>query len=204
MNYSRHSLCVMKINAMPRSSHTKEELSILNFWLNSQYPLIVSRQPEAIHSEQINLALPFYDRKQQKKIRLGFLFDKTAIKLCRNLPRLVELFPKINLDFDIGVYGSHCWEYLTGLSYINKTSDLDLLISHNNESLATLKALYLKLTNEFKKPIDGEIRFSNLGDCAWLELIQEELSPTILIKSYQEVNLVKREHLYAQFPALLF
>ncbi len=203
MNYARHTLCFIYPNSLPLSNHTKEELDLLDFWLRHRYPLIVTRQPEKIHQEDIHLALPFFDNDQMKKIRLGFLFSKTAIQSSKELPILEELFPHVQLDFEIRVYGSYCWEYLTGQSYINQSSDLDLQIIYHNESLSALKLLHQQLSEGLNSiALDGEVRFPNLGDCAWLELIQEDFSPSVLIKCQQHVTLIKRRDLYAKFPTL--
>lgn len=204
MNYLRHTLCFLKPNAKPLSSHLAEEQSILANWLQNHYPLMVTRQTENTHQEQIHLALSLFDKIQMKKIRLRFLFEKSQILSFRELPKMNELFPDIKTDVDVRVYGSYCWEHLTGLQHISQSSDLDLLIIYQNQSLLTLQILYQQLSQAFKTiPVDGEIRFPDLGDCAWLELIQKEFITKILIKFPQDIALIQREHLYAQFPALI-
>ena len=204
MNYLRYTLCFLKPDAEPISPHSAEERSLLASWLKKNHPLMVTRQPENTHPEHIHLALSLFDKDQMKKIRLPFLFDKSQIQSSRELPLLNELLPHIKTDVEVRVYGSYCWEHLTGLHYISKNSDFDLLIVYQNESISTLKILYQKLSQALKNiTVDGEIRFPDFGDCAWLELTQEELSPHILIKSQQDLALIQREHLYAQFPALI-
>ncbi len=204
MSHLRHTLCFLEQQTQPLSSHSSEDLGVLEFWLKEQYPLIVTRQPEKIHDDHIRLALPYFDKEQKKKMRLSYLFAKSAIKQHQELPFFHSLFPNIKTDSEIRVYGSYCWQYLTGQTYVHSASDLDLLIVYTDQSLTALTALYHQLVQELKTvPLDGEVRFPNLGDCSWLELTQTQASPTLLVKSHQELSLVKRDHLYAQFPSLL-
>ena len=52
----RHTLCFLKAQTQPLSTHSTEELAVLNYWLKEQYPLIVPRQPEKTHDDHIRLA----------------------------------------------------------------------------------------------------------------------------------------------------
>lgn len=204
MTPQRHTLCFLQSEAHPLSSHQGDELVFLNQWLKQGYPLIATRQAELIDPKSIHLAIPFFDETQQKKIRYSFLFAQSSVKHYQGLPDLNKLFPAIEIPYDIRVYGSYCWQYLTKHHYVQEHSDLDLLLSYSGQSLVQLKKLYYQITQEVKPiQVDGEIRFPNLGDCSWLELIQNELNATLLLKSYQSVALIKREQLYAQFSTLL-
>jgi phosphoribosyl-dephospho-CoA transferase len=203
VSHLRHTLCFLEQQALPLSSHSSEELGVLEFWLKEQHPLIVPLQPENIHDDHIRLALPYFDKEQKKKMRFSYLFTKSAIKKHQELPFFHSVFPSIKTDYEIRVYGSYCWQYLTGQTYVHNASDLDLLVVYAHQSLTALTTLYHQLVQELKTvPLDGEVRFPNLGDCSWLELTQAEETPTILVKSNQALALVKREDLYAQFPAL--
>ena len=46
MKHLRHTLCFLEQQTQPISSHSEEELEVLDYWLKEQYPLIVTRQPE--------------------------------------------------------------------------------------------------------------------------------------------------------------
>lgn len=200
----RHTLCFLQSETDPLSSHQEDELVLLSLWLKQGHPLIATRQSEIINPKNIHLAIPFFDETQQKKIRTSFVFAQSSVKHYQELPGLNKLFPAIETPYDIRVYGSYCWQYLTQHQYVHEHSDLDLLFIYGGQSLVQLKALYYQITQEFKPTqVDGEIRFPNLGDCSWRELIQNESSATLLLKSYQSVALIKREQLYAQFSTLL-
>lgn len=201
----RHSLCFLQSEALPLSVHPEEELIFLIQWLKQDYPLIVTRQPEIMDPKHIHLALPFFDVAQRKKIRSSFLFSKSTVTHYQELPELSKIFPAIKSPCEIRVFGSYCWQYLTQQYYIHEHSDLDLLFIYKGQSLTQLKALYYQITQELKSvQLDGEVRFPDLGECSWRELIQNESSPALLLKSYQNVTLIKREQLYAQFPSLLY
>lgn len=89
--------------------------------------------------------------------------------------------------------------------YIQPQSDLDLLVTYDNQSLSALADLYSQLQAQFpKQAIDGEIRFSGAGDCSWKELLYLSANESILFKSIRELSLLTRDRLYASFPALLF
>jgi phosphoribosyl-dephospho-CoA transferase len=206
MNYLRHTLGYLKKDTKPLASHSLEHRELLDYWLKQQYPLIVTRQPESTHREHIQLALPYYNPQQQKKIRASFLFSRSSIIKTQELPSLQELFPSVMLPTNmlISVYGSYCWQYLTQQAYVQASSDLDVLISYSGQSLRALSTLYHYLSDQLPiSALDGEIRFPQLGDCSWQELIQTENSDSLLFKSEHQIKLVQRDHLYAKVPTLL-
>ncbi|HAU1881880.1 TPA: malonate decarboxylase holo-[acyl-carrier-protein] synthase, partial [Legionella pneumophila] len=143
---------------------------------------------------------------QSQKLRASYIVDDSWVIDTKALPSLQEIFPYLELDTStkIQVYGSYCWQHLTREQYIQSSSDLDVLISYENQSLLTLSELQKHLQKTLKIDcIDGEIRFPTLGDCSWTELLQIHSSDSILFKAAKKIFLVKRESLYANFPALL-
>ena len=205
MNELRHNLYYLDKNTKPLSSHSSYELEILGYWLDQPFPLIVTRQPELNSCEQIQLAIPYFEVEQKKKIRLRYLFSTSSLIQSKELPTLHDIFPLLKSELPIiRVYGSYCWQYLTQLPYVQTTSDLDLLIDYSTQSLTELTRLYADVAHQLKlTKIDGEVRFPHFGDCSWLELIQTEASATMLVKSTFKLELLRRENLYAQFPTLL-
>lgn len=205
MNELRHNLYYLASHTKPLSTHSPYELQILDYWLTHRLPLIVTRQPPLTHCNQIQLAIPYFELKQQKKVRVSYLFSKSSLFQSKELPTLQEIFPEIELGSpNIRVYGSYCWQYLTQLPYVQATSDLDLLIDYSAQSISELISLYTDLAHQLKiANLDGEVRFPGIGDCSWRELIQTKSSDTILIKSTQQIELLSRDQLYELFPALL-
>ncbi|HBD7142681.1 TPA: malonate decarboxylase holo-[acyl-carrier-protein] synthase [Legionella pneumophila] len=206
MNYLRHTLCYLDKNTTTASLPAPEQLDLLQYWLKCEYPLIVTRQPEDVPCGQIQLAIPYFIPTQSQKLRASYIVDDSWVIDTKALPSLQEIFPYLELDTStkIQVYGSYCWQHLTREQYIQSSSDLDVLISYENQSLLTLSELQKHLQKTLKIDcIDGEIRFPALGDCSWTELLQIHSSDSILFKAAKKIFLVKRESLYANFPALL-
>jgi phosphoribosyl-dephospho-CoA transferase len=237
MIYQRHTLCYLAAHAKPVAANNVDH-SLLDYWIRNNFPLIVTRQPPHLSTEQIQLAIPYFDEQTQQKIRSSYLFAKSAISHIKPLPRLQELFPEGEVTwmqrsviqdlrhkspdyaslhqgyFDsayisaskasMSIYGSYCWQYLTQINYVQSSSDLDVLISYQNESLIELDKLYHGLLKKLPVArVDGEVRFPSLGDCSWLELIQPSSADTLLFKSVNQIELVPRDRLYAAFPTLL-
>jgi phosphoribosyl-dephospho-CoA transferase len=204
MSYARHTLCYLNPTTTAASEHSEEQQRLFLYWLNRGYPFICSRQPQDIASEQIQLALPYFNQQKQK-LRLSYQVSKAEIAQSKGLPNLTDVFPSVRLETyaDIKVYGSYCWQYLTKEPYVQSDSDLDVLIIYEAQSLTDLRRLYKELPHKSKVlHIDGEIRFPLWGDCSLHELLQS--SNSILFKSINNVRLLSREALYAAYPSLCF
>ncbi|HHL3493372.1 TPA: malonate decarboxylase holo-[acyl-carrier-protein] synthase [Legionella pneumophila] len=207
MTYQRHTLCYMEPHAKSLTSNTTENTNLLDYWLSQNFPLIFTRQPHSLDPGQIQLAIPYFNPVTQQKIRVSYLFAESFISYTKELPNLKELFPQLDINtlITMKVYGSYCWQYLTQKPYVQSSSDLDILIYYNNESLIELINLYSELRDKLPMtPIDGEVHFPNIGDCSWLELIRSSDTTTLLFKSINQIQLLPREDLYAVFPTLLF
>ncbi|HAT1659352.1 TPA: malonate decarboxylase holo-[acyl-carrier-protein] synthase [Legionella pneumophila] len=206
MNYLRHTLCYLDKNTTTAILPAPEQLDLLQYWLKCEYPLIVTRQPEDVPCGQIQLAIPYFIPVRTQKLRASYVVDDSWVISTRALPSLQEIFPSLELDTSskIQVYGSYCWQHLTREQYVQPSSDLDVLISYDNQSLFNLSALKKHLQKTLNiNCIDGEIRFPALGECSWAELLQIQSSDSILFKTTKKVILVKRESLYANFPTLI-
>ncbi|APF04079.1 TPA: malonate decarboxylase holo-[acyl-carrier-protein] synthase [Legionella pneumophila] len=206
MNYLRHTLCYLDKNTTTAILPAPGQLDLLQYWLKCEYPLIVTRQPEDVSCGQIQLAIPYFIPVRTQKLRASYVVDDSWVISTRALPSLQEIFPSLELDTSskIQVYGSYCWQFLTREQYVQPSSDLDVLISYDNQSLFNLSALKKHLQKTLNiNCIDGEIRFPALGECSWAELLQIQSSDSILFKTTKKVILVKRESLYANFPTLI-
>jgi len=203
MSYQRHTLCYLKSDAKPLAS---TDDTLLAYWIKQQFPLIYTHQPLHLGSMQVKLAIPYFDQVTQQKIRRSFLFSPTSISYSKALPELTELFPDLKHTTNtlMRAFGSYCWQYITQHHYVQSSSDLDVQISYTAESLTELTQLYSYLKDALPiKSLDGEIHFPNMGDCSWIELIQQGSCGTLLLKSEHQIRLVPREELYATFPALI-
>lgn len=195
----------------------EDQQKILNYvseWINKGLPCIYTRQliKDAL---KLNAGLPVVIAG--KKYRIAISLNHTEIKKQKELPKLIEMTPflaqKLNgnsitfsehdqLKFQsISVYGSFLFEYLSNQPFVNHHSDLDLLIPYEHESLSELNQKISRLKALFQIPIDGEIRFKNLGDIALKELTNPVASQ-FLFKNTNEIGLISRHDLYQQFPDL--
>lgn len=206
MSYLRHGLCYLKKECEPLASSSQESQSLFKHWINEGFPLIVTRQPSNVTEQQCQLAIPFLDPLTRAKHRFSFIVNKADVKKTSDLPNLSQIYEQWleNDYFPIKVFGSHCWQYLTKKEYVQKTSDLDLLITYQNQSINQLGALYHSLQLRLNIPdIDCELRFKHLGDCSLNELLNPNQTAEILFKSESDVALLKREFVYENYPALL-
>ena len=107
--------------------------------------------------------------------------------------RLLDAASKAGLD--IRVFGSWMWQTLIGGSYVNPSSDLDVLVDVADAAGADRAANFRQREaagSPFK--LDGELSFSGLGEIHWREYLSGE--PSVLLKSIETVRMVRREELW--------
>jgi phosphoribosyl-dephospho-CoA transferase len=200
MSYHRHSLIYLNESARPLTSEHGARERLFSDWLQKRHPFICTRQPPNLDKQTIQVGLPYL--KNKKKIRFSYVIKMEDISKIEEPPLLSEVFSHRPSDFDVRVYGSYCWEYVTQLPYVQDFSDLDILIYYKNFSVDVIYTWIRRLKEELKIPrIDGEIRFQGLGDCAFGEIIQNKLA-SILFKNLNDVFILDRSCLYAKYPAL--
>jgi phosphoribosyl-dephospho-CoA transferase len=96
---------------------------------------------------------------------------------------------------DIHVFGSWMWQTLTGGSYVNETSDLDVLVDVADAAGADRAADFLRRkARESPFKLDGELSFPGLGEIHWRDYLND--GPMILVKSLAAVRMVRREELW--------
>jgi len=107
--------------------------------------------------------------------------------------RLSDAAAKAGLD--IRVFGSWMWRTLTGGSYVNASSDLDVLIDVADAAGADRAASFLQ-REEAGCPfiLDGELSLPGLGEVHWREYLNGE--PSILVKSLNAARMIRREELW--------
>ena len=218
----RHELIYLnpKTNFAIQSSHQTSIIrQQIEAWLSKGLPCIYTRQ--LLTSKQVSLGLPLH--VNDKKFRVNLMVPKTAIIKNKPLPNLIDMqefflnfygikeietfLESINTTYPfphfkfIAVYGSFLFHYLSGQQVVSENSDLDLLLEYPGCSKAALHALILLLNEQFKRPIDGEIRFTKLGDIAFRELFNDK-AESLLCKSHNNLVLIPRTLLYECYPAL--
>ncbi len=136
------------------------------------------------------------------KLRAAYRVKRQQIIDTRSLPTLWQVFG-LQAPFGavIFVFGSYCWQYLTQKNYVTATSDVDLLVLYEQQTMAELKRLYQSLQQELGR-VDIEVALPGLGDCALLELVNPE-THSVLFKTAQNKPLITREEINAAIPTLL-
>ena len=119
--------------------------------------------------------------------------DEVAALHPDTFVRLSDAAAKSRLD--LRVFGSWMWQTLTGGSYVNASSDVDVLIDVADAAGAERAAKFLEHGGaECPFTLDGELSLPGLGEVHWREYLNGE--PAILVKSINAVRMVQREDLW--------
>ncbi|UXN03226.1 malonate decarboxylase holo-[acyl-carrier-protein] synthase [Bartonella sp. HY406] len=112
---------------------------VLKEWEAKNFPLIVTQQPMLKNNDDLLLGLPL--PPTMGKARISLISHKHYISKTTPPPLLSELAryapydwqnlikAMIQIDANFRVFGSLCWQALTNMHYISKTSDLDLCLA---------------------------------------------------------------------------
>ena len=167
-----------------------------------QWPMIVRRRTKEDLADRIPAGFPLppksgklrltaqlaaeeiTDRVQPVTLRSAR--EKAPCSWTRTIDALLEMAQRIHVE--PLVFGSFLWEHVTGLSYCNETSDLDLLWRVSDPATATRLVNDLAVIDE-KSPvrIDGEIILPDGGCVQWSELRQG--ASKVLVKTSRDVQL---------------
>ena len=178
-------------------------LSILNHWANHQLPLVVGRQREGSDPTHICLGLPAPLKWERRKLALEA--EPEQVAHTGNFPWLHELVRQGTWSecvhqrarglkaqgLHARVYGSHAWQYISGMPCVHAASDLDLCFEAPD--LDTAIALCKVLANMADgMPLDGEIVFRQGSAVAWRELHQlaSGQAQQVLVRNRQSLRLV--------------
>ncbi|TXM74687.1 malonate decarboxylase holo-[acyl-carrier-protein] synthase [Methylobacterium sp. WL69] len=166
-------------------------------WVERGWPLVARRSAVGETGHALGLPLP----PALGKRRLSFVLDPAAILSVAPPPRLAEvaslapadwqptLVRLLALDPETRTFGSLAWQYLTGLTYLSPTSDIDLLWRLDGSADALLAGL-ADIARDAPMRIDGECLGAGGRAVQWRELA--EGTPEILAKDAHGVTLVAR------------
>jgi phosphoribosyl-dephospho-CoA transferase len=183
-------------------------MSLLDGWADRGWPVIVRRLMvgESPDHAPVGVPLPPALGKQ----RIALCLPTEAVLERSSPPMLWTVKHKANsawhetidalmaLGTRSGVmpatFGSLLWQHQTGLQYLSRQSDMDVLwYAHRNCDLRCLLAAIAAIQRTAPVRIDGEVVFSNGDAVNWRELhacISEEDPPPVLAKSIDGVRLV--------------
>jgi phosphoribosyl-dephospho-CoA transferase len=184
----RHVFVRLEKDAWERTSAAGSDPATLRDWLAHDRPLIVRRPCLSDDGRGVFLGLALPGKR-----RLAYQVPVDAISSVEPPPLWRGEFPA---PFAPRLFGSHAWQELTGLAYVTKTSDVDLLVDIS--SLPEWET-FLKLvgTDGPSVPnlgrLDLEIIFRGDASFSW----REYLGPTadLLLKSNRHVWLERKDRL---------
>ncbi len=203
--YLRHQLIYLRKNSnldivIPHKNHIK---NYIHDWINQGLPFIYTRQPP--NDECVHLGLTAFVDHQKHRISLRV--KETMIEKNASLPLLETIFPfwqkNVDVQYQIHVYGSFLFQYLTNQPFVSTNSDLDILLVYKNYSLLEIKKLVETLNWTSTKSIDGEVRFGEKTET--MDISVKELltsSTSVLVKTVNNTYLLPRASLYATYPSL--
>lgn len=178
-------------------------------WANRGYPLIVRRANDRDAGAGIPLGLPLPPAKGKKRIAL--VMPAESIREVRLPPLLAEAAESaplcwrdsirrlVSVDPEVRVYGSLAWQHLTGLTYLNEGSDLDLLWRHRHpRELETLLRAVQVIEREAPMRIDGELVTSSGEAVHWREILVG--TREVLAKRMEGARLVTRAKFMHRAP----
>ncbi len=144
-------------------------------YLRKGLPVVVRRPSTNGEGVHCGIALP--GRK-----RLGFVVPRQAVRRVIRRPRASNL--SLNLPGNPEVFGSYAWEYLTGVQYRHRSSDIDLIYRNG------------KLPENLPANCDAEIILANGEGFSLREF--NDANPDILIKTDYDVYLAPKRYLNGQ------
>ena len=197
-----------------------EQQAALQTWRAGDFPAIVRRRDAdaADNDICIGFALPpqngqrlriaarvrsTHVTEHQSPLALNAVIPQAAIRWRDELRALQNEATLHGLRFR--VYGSLALQFLTGQSYLQEGSDIDLLLApHSQEQLSAA----MKLLRHYQQrlPLDGEIVFPGDWSVAWKEWLIAEQMPApasaqrVLVKDLRSVRLMNRDELLRSLP----
>ncbi|MCV2217996.1 malonate decarboxylase holo-[acyl-carrier-protein] synthase [Thauera sp. Sel9] len=202
-----HPSAVFSSNCMPVDGFHWQQVQD---WICRGRPLVVPRQAASATQIVLGLALPAHSDGKRLSIQverkdISAVFPPMPLAKClqilsgRDRDCLVWLDAAMHgAGVRIGIYGSMAWELVSGETYRNEASDLDVVcdVIEMNQVNMLLVALQ-KAAAGLSFPLDGEIRFPNGQAVAWRELLICRNTPgaKVLAKGDEEIELVAIETL---------
>ena len=196
--HHRHDLLDVELGPWATALAARPELAgspLVADWARRGWPVILRRRNpgEATHLVPVGLPLPPTDGKR----RIGFALPAEALRLRPPVtlaqaddaapeawrPTLVRLNALGHRHGLVPrVFGSLLWQYLTGMTYLSDSSDLDLLWSVTGPIDRHLLDAIALLDMEAPMRLDGEMILPDGRGVNWRELHAAAPSDTVLAK----------------------
>ncbi|NTJ61750.1 malonate decarboxylase holo-[acyl-carrier-protein] synthase [Agrobacterium rhizogenes] len=205
----RHDLAYVCSEAWPGLLHGQVEGEMepdLLAWAALGRPAIFRRRICSDPTDIVPLGLPLPPGMGRK--RLTLVCPPTAVIRTAPPPLLRDVLPAAPVRWHPTIdalleaapscrcFGSLAWQYLTGLSYLTDTSDLDLLVRcHSGADAIRVTALLNDIAECAPMRIDAELIALCGMAVQWREWQSE--NPELLVKSHTGSALIAREALFA-------
>jgi phosphoribosyl-dephospho-CoA transferase len=208
---SRHDLLRVAPPFWARTLAARSDLAtvpLLEGWSDRGWPVIVRRRTanERLHLVPVGVPLPPILGKQ----RIALSVPEAAV-LERSLPpslwtvkqaadpdwwKTIDALVSLGARFGVlpASFGSLLWQDRTGLQYLSRQSDLDVLWYVNGScDVASLLAGVAAIERQAPMRIDGEVVFADGSAANWRELhyaLKGERSREILVKRNDGIRLL--------------
>jgi malonate decarboxylase holo-[acyl-carrier-protein] synthase len=220
MLMERHGLIMLSTDAAQRiairvwnewfKQHNLSQSEWYLSLLNGLIPAIVRRGTEQEHQHGIPVGVSLPIRWQNQRLRLAeCLRENEAVRYVTpyqiaplpflattaSLQTFSQLYQHWPLKKDqLGVWGSNALQIITGLSYTDSRSDLDVLVrSELYSELAAVHSIVTELEQKNSIKIDVEIALNNGYGINLKELLQP--GKRILAKGLNDVLLINKSEL---------
>jgi phosphoribosyl-dephospho-CoA transferase len=193
--------------------------SILAHWHAEQLPLVVCRQRVPQNSGNailgsVSLGLPAPLQWERRKLALELPLSAIARSGVFPLLRHIALSPTDAaqvqtlllhtdaLQVPVQVYGSHAWQWLSGLTCVRASSDMDLLVPVPDLDTAG-QIVWLLQGLQLECRVDGELVFPGGWAVAWREYAQliGGRAAQVLVKHRSGLQLLNMSQLRACLSA---
>lgn len=193
------------------------ELPLVAGWARLGWPVIVRRRMAGDAPDSVPAALPLPPTHGKRRVALSFpstggLVERPPV-LLRDVAQTVPIgwqaivSALLHLGETVGspprVFGALLWEHVTGLPYLNPTSDLDLLWGVSGaQAAADLTRGLLRLDAGGLVRLDGELELPDGAGVNWRELGEASRGParSVLVKTMDAVELRPWSGLFAEPP----
>ena len=161
-----------------------EVIECLEHWCEARLPLVVGRQDPKCPDLALGLPAPsaWGRRKIALRVPAGSVLYHDAFPRAAAVARLLpgplraawkELHGSLaECDVAVRVHGSYGWEQLTGMRYLTRTSDIDLLLVVPDVQAADAVAARLDAFRWEGPRVDGELIFPSGSAVSWREWLQ--------------------------------
>ncbi len=205
---NRHNLVYISKEAREEALSKIENYSkeVKELVLNIDIPAIVTRQ-EFCEDGFVQCGITSPETYEDNRLRIGItvplesiyrhyspfeIFEKAVCQSKKDvLDEIVELGKMTG--YDVGVYGSCAMELITGLSYLNGSSDIDIYVKkiRSDCNFNQFVEGIIKIEEKYKTKIDGEIEVKENFGVKIKELFN--VQKTVLAKGIDSVEIFTKE-----------